>query len=71
MKQFILAIFIISTFVMCPLQPKATTMPCSMVLEPIHKNLTNAKETALVRLSYSKTEKLGPIILKGNIKYCK
>ena len=150
MKQFILVIFILSTFVMCPLQPKATSMPCSMVLEPIDKNLTNAKGTALVykvqlrppsfartnvsilgvhlpepssygnfdsyegiafipdeiswrfklypspekdrptwagrfdeitakmenvevqvRLSYSKTEKLGPIILKSNIKYCK
>ncbi|MFC3885089.1 hypothetical protein ACFOU2_17090 [Bacillus songklensis] len=149
MKQFVLGIFIISTFVICPSQTKATTMPCSMVLEPIDKKLTNAKGTALVykvqlrppsfartnisilgvhlpkpssygnydsyegfafipgeiswrfrlypspeedptwagrfdeitakmenvevqvRLSNSKTEKLGPSILRSNIKYCK
>ncbi len=35
MKQFVLGIFIISTFVISPLQTSATTMPCSMVLEPI------------------------------------
>ncbi|MDW7617565.1 hypothetical protein SC499_23520 [Peribacillus simplex] len=150
MKQFVLGIFIISTFVIFPLQSKATTMPCSMVLGPIDKKLTNAKGTALVykvqlrppsfartnlsilgvhlpepssygnydsyegfafipdeiswrfrlypspendsptwagrfdeitakmenvevqvRLSNSKTEKLGPSILRSNIKYCR
>ncbi|MDM5304957.1 hypothetical protein [Peribacillus frigoritolerans] len=150
MKRFVLGIFIISTFVISPLQTSATTMPCSMVLEPIDKKLTNAKGTALVykvqlrpqsfvrtnvsilgvhlpepssygnydsyegfafipdeiswrfrlypspekdsptwagkfdeitakienvevqvRLSNSKTEKLGPSILRSNIKYCK
>lgn len=150
MKQFVLGIFIISTFVICPSQTKAATMPCSMVLEPIDKKLTNAKGAALVykvqlrppsfartnisilgvhlpepssyenydsyegfafiqgeiswrfrlypspeegsptwagrfdeitakmenvevqvRLSNSKTEKLGPSILRSNIKYCK
>ncbi|MGM1031755.1 MAG: hypothetical protein ACQEXK_04750 [Bacillota bacterium] len=150
MKRFVLGIFIISTFVIFPLQTSATTMPCSMVLEPIDKKLTNAKGTALVykvqlrpqsfvrtnvsilgvhlpepssygnydsyegfafipdeiswrfrlypspekdsptwagkfdeitakmenvevqvRLSNSKTEKLGPSILRSNIKYCK
>jgi hypothetical protein len=48
MKQFILGIFIISIFVICPSHSKATIMPCSMVLEPIDKKLTNAKGTALV-----------------------
>ncbi|MBT2614775.1 MULTISPECIES: hypothetical protein [unclassified Bacillus (in: firmicutes)] len=48
MKRFVLGIFIISTFVISPLQTSATTMPCSMVLEPIDKKLTNAKGTALV-----------------------
>ena len=150
MKQFVLGIFMVSIFVICPSYSKATTMPCSMVLEPIDKNLANAKGTALVykvqlrppsfartnvsilgvhlpepssygnfdsyegfafipdeiswrfklypsperdsptwagrfdeitakmenvevqvRLSNSKTEKLGPSILRGNIKYCK
>ncbi|AZV61100.1 hypothetical protein [Peribacillus frigoritolerans] len=150
MKRFVLGIFIISTFVISPLQTSATTMPCSMVLEPIDKKLTNAKGTAVVykvqlrpqsfvrtnvsilgvhlpepssygnydsyegfafipdeiswrfrlypspekdsptwagkfdeitakmenvevqvRLSNSKTEKLGPSILRSNIKYCK
>ncbi|MEW5549821.1 hypothetical protein ABGT22_07545 [Peribacillus frigoritolerans] len=48
MKRFVLGIFIISSFVISPLQTSATTMPCSMVLEPIDKKLTNAKGTALV-----------------------
>ncbi|MGF9967118.1 hypothetical protein [Bacillus rhizoplanae] len=150
MKQAILGIFLISFLMICPSYSKAITMPCSMVLEPIDKKLTNAKGTALiykvqlrppsfartsvsilgvhlpepssygnydsyegfafipekiswrfrlypspekdsptwagrfdeitaqmenvevqVRLSNSKTEKLGPSILRGNIKYCK
>ncbi len=149
MKQFVLSIFIISIFVISPSQTEAANMPCSMVLEPIDKKLTNAKGTALVykvqlrppsfartnisilgvhlpkpssygnydgyegfafipgeiswrfklypfpekdptwagrfdeitaemenvevqvRLSNSKTEKLGPSILRSNIKYCK
>ncbi|MFE5429961.1 hypothetical protein [Peribacillus simplex] len=48
MKQFVLGIFIILTFVISPLQTNATTKPCSMVLEPIDKKLTNSKGTALV-----------------------
>ncbi|MEY9869334.1 hypothetical protein ABIE66_004713 [Peribacillus sp. B2I2] len=150
MIHFVLGIFIFSTFAISPLQTNAISMPCSMVLEPIDKKLTNSKGTALVykvqlrppsfartnvsilgvhlpepssygnydsyegfafipdeiswrfrlypspekdsptwagrfdeitaklenvevqvRLSNSKTEKLGPSILRGNIKYCK
>ncbi len=48
MKQFILVLSIISIFVICPSYSKATSMPCSMVLEPIDKKLTNAKGVALV-----------------------
>jgi hypothetical protein len=48
MKRFILGILIISTFFIYPLQSKATYSPCSMVLEPIDKKLTNAKGTALI-----------------------
>ncbi|MBT2701567.1 hypothetical protein J7E79_30425 [Bacillus sp. ISL-40] len=150
MKQLVLVIFIVSIFVIFPSYSKATTMPCSMVLESIDKELKNAKGVALVykvqlrppsfartnisilgvhlpepssfgnydsyegfafipreiswrfrlyptkekdsptwagrfdeitaemenvevqvRLSNSKTEKLGPSKLRGNIKYCK
>ncbi|MGJ7913824.1 hypothetical protein [Neobacillus sp. LXY-1] len=150
MKQFVLVMIIISIFVIYPSYAKANTMPCSMVLEPIDKKLTNAKGVALiykvqlrppsfartnisilgvhlpepssfgnydsyegfafipdeiswrfrlyptpeqysptwagrwdeitakmenvevqVRLSNSKTKKLGPSILRSNIKYCK
>jgi len=48
MKQFILAIAIISSLVVYPSYSKAIEMPCSMVLEPIDKNLTNAKGVAFV-----------------------
>ena len=48
MKQFVLGIFMVSIFVIYPSYSKATTMPCSMVLEPIDKNLANVKGTALV-----------------------
>lgn len=48
MKQFGLVIFIISILLILPSYSKATTMPCSMVLEPIDKKLTNAKGVALV-----------------------
>lgn len=48
MKQYILGIFIVSTFCIYPLQSKAATFPCSMVLEPIDKKLENAKGTALI-----------------------
>ena len=48
LKQIVLGIFIILTFVISPIQINATTMPCSMVLEPSDKKLTNSKGTALV-----------------------
>jgi hypothetical protein len=48
MKQFILAIFLISIFAMYPTHTYALTMPCSMVLEPVNKNPKNAKGTALI-----------------------
>ena len=150
MKQFVLVMFIVCIFGICPSYSNATSLPCSMVLKPIDKHLTNSKGTALVykvqlrppsmertnisilgvhlpkpssygnydsyegfayipdeiswrfrlypspekdsptwagrfdeitakmenvvvqvRLSNSKTEKLGPSILRSNIKYCK
>ncbi len=33
---------------MYPTQANAITMPCSMVLEPVDKNMKNAKGTALI-----------------------
>jgi hypothetical protein len=48
MTRLVLSIFLISTFVISPSQTMSATMPCSMVLEPIDKKLTNAKGTALV-----------------------
>ncbi len=48
MKQIVLAIFMISILVIYPAQSKATNLPCSMVLEPVDKKLTNAKGSALI-----------------------
>ncbi|MFE4706240.1 hypothetical protein [Peribacillus simplex] len=48
MKKIVLGIFIILTFVISPIQTNAINLPCSMVLEPIDKMLTNSKGTALV-----------------------
>lgn len=48
MKRLILGVFIISTLIIFPLQSNAAPFPCSMVLEPIDKNLENAKGTALI-----------------------
>ncbi|MEH7121891.1 hypothetical protein V7127_01455 [Bacillus sp. JJ1773] len=48
MKQFVLVILMISILVIYPAQSKATTLPCSMVLEPVDKKLTNAKGSALI-----------------------
>lgn len=48
MRQFILVIFLICTFVTNPTQTNAITMPCTMVLKPNDKNLSNAMGTALV-----------------------
>ncbi|MFE7083487.1 hypothetical protein [Priestia megaterium] len=41
----ILTLFIVSTY---PLQTHADKMPCTIALEPINKNLKNAKGSALV-----------------------
>ncbi|WP_096273474.1 hypothetical protein [Paucisalibacillus globulus] len=150
MKQFVLVMFTVSFLVICPTYSNAITTPCSMVLNPIDKELKNARGVALVykvqlrppsfertnisilgvhlpepssygnydsyegfayipeeiswrfklypspeqdsptwagrfdeitakienvevqlRLSNSKTEKLGPSILESNVKYCK
>lgn len=48
MKQFIWVFFLISILSIYPSQTNAITMPCSMVLKPVDKNLKNAKGTALV-----------------------
>lgn len=48
MRRFVLVIFLISIFVMYSDQTNAINMPCSMVLEPVDKNLKNAKGSALI-----------------------
>ncbi|PAD66662.1 hypothetical protein CHH83_22850 [Bacillus sp. 7586-K] len=48
MKQLVLVIFIISFLVISPSYTRAITTPCSMVLNPIDKELKNAKGVALV-----------------------
>ncbi len=48
LKQLIMVIYVSSIFMLCPIYSKAATTPCSMVLEPIDKKLTNAKGSALI-----------------------
>lgn len=48
MRRFVLAILLFSIIAMYPNQTNAINMPCSMVLEPVDKNLKNAKGTALI-----------------------
>lgn len=48
MKQIIMGIFLLSYLVIHPSLTNAINMPCSIVLEPIDKTLTNAKGTALI-----------------------
>jgi len=49
MRRFVLALFLLfSIFATYPYQTNAINMPCSMVLEPVDKNLKNAKGTALI-----------------------
>lgn len=48
MKKFVLVMFFIAAFIMNPVQTIAITIPCSMVLEPVDKSLTNAMGIALV-----------------------
>ncbi|WP_163100349.1 hypothetical protein [Peribacillus alkalitolerans] len=47
MKKFILVILFL-TFLVSPSQIKAFSMPCTMTLEPINKDLRNAKGSALI-----------------------
>ncbi len=48
MRSILLAIFTILVLTIGPIQTKAMKMPCSMILEPIDKILTNAKGAAIV-----------------------
>ncbi|WP_026677341.1 hypothetical protein [Fictibacillus gelatini] len=48
MRQFVLVSLFITVFAIYPSQTNAITMPCSMVLKPVDKNLKNAMGTALV-----------------------
>ncbi|QJC96422.1 hypothetical protein [Bacillus mojavensis] len=48
MKQFILVLSLLSMIVAYPLQTNASPMPCSVILEPVNKNLKNAKGVALI-----------------------
>jgi hypothetical protein len=48
MRPFVLVIFFVSFLVIFPSISKALTLPCSMVLNPIDKELKNAKGVALV-----------------------
>lgn len=48
MKKIILVVVICLVVTPFPISPKAETMPCSMILEPADKELTNAKGVALI-----------------------
>jgi hypothetical protein len=48
MKKFVFVLFLMSIIGMCPSQTSAISMPCSLILEPVDKNHTNAKGVALV-----------------------
>ncbi|ALC80463.1 MULTISPECIES: hypothetical protein [Bacillus] len=48
MKRLVLFIFLTAAVIFYPIQTSAIIMPCSMVLEPVDKNLINAKGAALV-----------------------
>lgn len=48
MKSFIFGLFILISTVAYPLQTHADRMPCTITLEPIDKNMKNAKGTALI-----------------------
>ncbi|MEC2403319.1 hypothetical protein ABES35_16775 [Bacillus subtilis] len=48
MKRFILVLSLLAATVAYPTQVNASTMPCSVILEPVDKNLKNAKGVALI-----------------------
>lgn len=48
MKSLIFGLFILISTVAYPLQTHADRMPCTITLEPIDKNMKNAKGTALI-----------------------
>ncbi|WP_345806210.1 hypothetical protein [Bacillus subtilis] len=48
MKRFILVLSLLSIIVAYPIQTNASPMPCSVILEPVDKNLKNAKGVALI-----------------------
>lgn len=48
MKQFILVLSLLSIIVVYPINTNARPMPCSVILEPVDKNLKNAKGVALI-----------------------
>lgn len=48
MKRFILVLSFLSIIVAYPIQTNASPMPCSVILEPVDKNLKNAKGVALI-----------------------
>lgn len=48
MKRIIMGIFLLTYLVINPSLTIAISMPCSLVLEPIDKTLTNTKGTALI-----------------------
>jgi len=48
MKSFIFSLFILISTVAYPLQTHADRMPCTITLEPIDKNMKNAKGAALI-----------------------
>lgn len=48
MKRFILVLSLLSIIVVYPINTNARPMPCSVILEPIDKNLKNAKGVALI-----------------------
>ncbi|YCA41628.1 hypothetical protein M1E11_12380 [Bacillus sp. JZ8] len=48
MKKFILVIFLSLIVIAYPTETNASKMPCSLILEPVDKNLKNAKGVGLI-----------------------
>ncbi|MBT2575194.1 hypothetical protein J7E26_14760 [Bacillus sp. ISL-51] len=48
MKRALLVLSLLAAVVTYPIQTNASTMPCSVILEPVNKNLKNAKGAALI-----------------------
>lgn len=48
MTRFILVISLLAAAVTYPIQVNASTMPCSVIMEPVDQSLRNVKGVALI-----------------------